>query len=94
VCLQGTGQLDNGNYITCDNPNKLWWDGLANDQIRQSVKFNWPPDMERVNKLVANPFKTAAVCKKSYPHEKIWLKGMEGHLAAYGNPEPSLMWLM
>jgi hypothetical protein len=57
VCLQGSGQLRNGRYISCVAP-----PGTP----RENIKFDWTP-LGRTENLV--PFETVAVCSGgSIPH--------------------------
>jgi hypothetical protein len=77
--LQGSAQLDNGEYITCQNPDGLWWDNFEpwnttlGQEIRNKVSFLWA-DKTLINKLI--PYNTVAVCDTSTISGTIKLSGL------------------
>jgi len=82
TCLQGSGKLDNGGYITCQNPDKLWWSkpAYAGDSIRERVSFLWADTNQTGLITSLNAFNTVAVCPGSQLQsgDKIQLVGLVG----------------
>jgi hypothetical protein len=93
TCLQGSAQLDNGHYISCDTT--YTWDGFFADDSEHTredlIGFRWASEDEGslLDSLI--PFKTVAVCDTSALNGTIKVTGLpeeaKAKLREHGNPD-------
>jgi RHS repeat-associated protein len=84
VCMQGTGRLRNGKYISCGT--SVTWQGVAPRNVQSDIRFWWNIDVSK-----HRPFVTVAVCKGTIDHTsgiRIFIPELMQLLESYdpGNP--------